>query len=130
MGCPGGHSLSALFGQKENFNVYFSGKWRSLLHASSAHYNRFLGKLKEKLARKARVNIERVYPIVLMPLGHPIIVLESNKFNMVAVSVKKSIGKDRNVMVNLVLGEYMRKMFCQSVTLAARLPIGAASVTF
>ena len=51
-----------------------------------------------------------------MPDGHPIIVLKSNKFNMAAVSVKRSIGKDRNVMVNLVPG--------------ARLPMGAASVTF
>ena len=127
---PRGYSLSALFGQKENFNVYFSAKWRSLLHPNSAHYNLLLGKLKEKLARKARVNIERVYRIVLMPPGHPIIVLKSNKFNMTSVSVKRSIGKDRNVMVNLVAGEYMRKMFCQSVTLAARLPMGAASVTF
>ena len=127
---PRGHLLSALFGKKENFNVYFSGKWRSLLNPNSPHYNLFLGKLKEKLAGKARVNIERVYRIVLMPPKHPIIVLRSNKFNMVAVSVKRSIGKDRNVMVNLVPGEYMRKMFCQPVTLAARLPMGAASVTF
>ena len=67
-----------------------------------------------------------------MPPGHRIIVLKSNKFNMAAVSVKRSIGKDRNVMVNLVPDEceYMRKMFCQSVTQAARLPMGAASVTF
>ena len=39
------------------------------------HYNLFLGeekKKKKKLARKARVNTERVYWIVLMPPGHPI----------------------------------------------------------
>ena len=36
-----------------------------------SHYNLFLGKLKEKLARKARVNTERVYRIVLMSLGIP-----------------------------------------------------------
>ena len=35
------------------------------------------------IARKGRVNTERVPP------GHPIILLKSNKFNMVAVSVKK-----------------------------------------
>ena len=34
----------------------------------------------------ARVNTERV------PLGHPIILLKSNKFNMAAVSVKRSIA--------------------------------------
>ena len=37
--------LRALFGQKENFSVYFSGKRRSLLHLNTAqrsffsHYN-------------------------------------------------------------------------------------------
>ena len=61
------------FGQKENFTVYFSGKRRSLLHPNTtqrpffSHYNLFLGKLKEKLARKAHVNTQRVYRIVLMP---------------------------------------------------------------
>ena len=43
-----------------------------------SHYNLFLGKLKEKLARKVRVNTERVYQIVLMPPGYPIILLKSN----------------------------------------------------
>ena len=55
------------------------------------HYNFFLGKLKEKLARKARVNTEWVYRIVLMPPWHPIILLKSNEFNMAAVSVKRFI---------------------------------------
>ena len=40
------------------------------------------------------------------------------------------IGRDRNVMVNFVPVEYMRKMFCQSVTQMARFPMGAASVIF
>ena len=65
--------LCALFGQKENFTVYFWGKRQSLLHPHTAQrsfffqYNVFLGKLKEKLARKARVNTERVNGILLMP---------------------------------------------------------------
>ena len=42
------------------------------------HNNLFLGKLREKLTRKVRVNTERVYRIVLMPPGHPIIFLKSN----------------------------------------------------
>ena len=46
-------------------------------HNLFSHYNLFLGKLKEKLARKARVNAERVYRIVLMPPRHPIIPLSS-----------------------------------------------------
>ena len=33
----------------------------------------------------------RVYRIVVMPPGHPIIFLESNIFNMAAVSVKRRI---------------------------------------
>ena len=41
--------------------------------------------LSSLFARKARVNTERVPP------GHPIIVLKSIKFNMAAVSVKRSI---------------------------------------
>ena len=39
------------------------------------------------LARKARVNTERVPP------GHPIILLKSSKFDVAAVSVKRSIYK-------------------------------------
>ena len=42
-----------------------------------SHYNLFLGKQK-KLAWKARINIERVYRILLLPPGHPIILLKSN----------------------------------------------------
>ena len=89
--------LRAFFGQKQNFTVYFSGKRRSLSHPNTAqrfffsHCNLFLGKLKEKLARKARVNTERVHRIVLMPPGYPIILLKSNLLNMSAVSVKRSI---------------------------------------
>ena len=41
----------------------------------------------KKLARKAQV-----YRIMLMPSGHPIILLKPNKFNMAAVSVKRSIA--------------------------------------
>ena len=44
--------LHELFGQKENFTIYFSGKRRSLLHPNTAqltiffpHYNLFLGKI-------------------------------------------------------------------------------------
>ena len=57
-------NLRARCGQKENFNVDFSGKRRSLLHPNTAqryffsHYNLFLGKRKENLARKARVNTD------------------------------------------------------------------------
>ena len=50
--------LPALFWQRENFTVYFSGKRRSLLHPNTvqwsflSHYNHFLGKHKEKFGPK------------------------------------------------------------------------------
>ena len=43
-------------------------------------------------ARKARVNTERVPP------GHPITLLKSNKFNMAAVSVKRSTKVKRHIL--------------------------------
>ena len=65
IGCLGALAqyLYALFGQKENFNVYFSEKgdhyYIQMWHNEFfSHYNLFLGKLKEKLARKARVNTD------------------------------------------------------------------------
>ena len=74
-GMPRGHSLSIY--------ARFSGKKRTSMHISrdkGDHYyiqtwhndlffplQSFLGKLKEKLAQKARVNTERVYRIVLIP---------------------------------------------------------------
>ena len=77
MGCPGGHSLSiySRFWGKRELHCIFLGKRRSLFHPNTdhdlfSHYNLFLRKLKEKLARKARVNTERVYQIVLMPPGN------------------------------------------------------------
>ena len=82
---PRGHSLSIY--------ARFSGKKRTSLYISREkgdHYyiqkrnndlffalQSFLAKLKEKF-RKARVNAERVYRIMLMPLGHSIILLISN----------------------------------------------------
>ena len=72
------------FREKENFTVYFSGKRRTLLHPNTAQRSffsitiLFLGKLKEKLSRKACVNTERVYRIVLMPPGHPTMPLKSD----------------------------------------------------
>ena len=89
--------LRALLGQKENFTMYFSGKRRSLSHPTRhndlffSHYNLSLGNLKEKFARKAGVNTGRVYRIVLMCPGHPIILLKSNKFNIADVWAKRPI---------------------------------------
>ena len=97
-GRPRGHSLSiyAPFSGKKRTSLYISREKAIITpkHGTTiffSHYNIFLGKLEEKLAQKARVNTERVYRIVLMLAGHPIIHLKSNKFNMAALSVKRSI---------------------------------------
>ena len=98
-GLPKGHSLSiyARFSCKKRTSLNISQEKGDYYYIQTrhndlfCHYNLFLGKLKEKLARKARVNTERVYRVVLMPPGHPIILLESNEFDMAAVSVKRSI---------------------------------------
>ena len=60
--------------------------------------------LSSLFARKGRVNTERVPP------GHPIILLKSNKFNMAAVSVERSITlymiKDR-IRLQLLLSRLL-----------------------
>ena len=85
MGYPGGNSLrinTRFSGEKENLAVYFWGKRQSLLHPNTAQQSFFplqsfsrktLGKIGPKSART-----ERVYRIVLMPPGHPIIFLKSS----------------------------------------------------
>ena len=86
MGCPGGTRsvFTRAFRAKRELHCIFLGKKAIIItskHGTTiffSHYNLFLGKLKEKLARKAPVNTERVYRIVLMPPGHPIILLKSN----------------------------------------------------
>ena len=103
MGCPGGTRsvFTRAFRAKRELHCIFLGKKAIIItskHGTTiffSHYNLFLGKLEEKLARKARVNTERVYRIVLMPPGHPTILLKSNEFNMAAVLVKRSIGAGR-----------------------------------
>ena len=72
---PRGRSLSIYgrFSGKKRTSMYILGK-RAIIITSKhgttiffSHYNVFLGKRKEKLARKARVKTERVYRIVLVP---------------------------------------------------------------
>ena len=99
MGFPGGTCsvFTRAFRAKRELHYIFLGKKEIIIKSNTAQRSFslitifFLGELNEKLARKARVNTERVYRIVLMPPGHPIILLKSNKFNMAAVSVKRSI---------------------------------------
>ena len=66
MGCLGDTRsvFTRAFLTKTELHCIFLGKRRSLLHSKTAqrsffsHYNLFLGKLKEKLARKTRVNTD------------------------------------------------------------------------
>ena len=79
MGCPGGtrsvfthafhpkRELRCIFLRKKAINI--TSKHSTTIFFS--HYNYFLGKLQEKLARKESVNTERVNRIVLMPLSIP-----------------------------------------------------------
>ena len=83
---PGGHSLSiyARFSGNKRTSLYISREKGDHCYIQKRHKDlffplqSFLAKLKEKLARKARVNAERVNRIMLMALGHSIILLKSN----------------------------------------------------
>ena len=94
-----GHLLSIYvnFLGKKRTSVYISREKGDHYYIQTRHndffgyYNLFLGKLKEKFALKARINREGVYQIMLMSHGHPRICLKSHSFNMVAISVKRSI---------------------------------------
>ena len=74
MGCPRGTRL--VFSGKKRTSLYISQEKGDHYYIETRHNHCFfLGKL--LLARKARVTTERVYRIVLMPPGHPIILLKS-----------------------------------------------------
>ena len=70
---PKGHSLSiyARFSGKKRTSIYISREKGDHYYIQTrhndlfSHYNLFLGKLKEKVTRKARVILMRVYRIVL-----------------------------------------------------------------
>ena len=78
MGCPEDTRLvfTRAFRAKKRTSLYISREKGDHYYIQTRHnelfsYNLLLGTLKEKLARKTRVNTERVYRIVLMPLGIP-----------------------------------------------------------
>ena len=91
MGCSGGHSRSIyarFLGKKrtsreKGVHYYIQTRHNDLF----SHCNLFLGKLKEKLAQKASVHILSEY-IGWCSWSS---LLNSNKFNMAAVSVKRSL---------------------------------------
>ena len=66
MGCPGGTCsvFKRVFRAKRELKCIFLGKKAIVITSKDgttiffSHYNLFLGKLKEKLARKARVNTD------------------------------------------------------------------------
>ena len=76
---------------------FFSRKRRSLLHPNTVQSSFFplksySWKTLRTIARKARLDTQWVYRIVLMPPRHPITLLNSNKFNTAAESVKKKLN--------------------------------------
>ena len=85
---PRGYSLSiyARFLGKKRTSLFISREKGNHHYIQTQHNDLFLGKL------KGRVNTERVYQIMLMPPGHPIILIKSNKFKMAILSVKRSIA--------------------------------------
>ena len=94
---PRGHSLSiyARFSGEKRTSLYISREEGDHYYIQTRHNDPFCPlQSNEKLPKKACVNTERVYRIMLMPPGHPIILLKSNKFNMASVSVKRFIERD------------------------------------
>ena len=92
------YTLSVL--EMWSFTVYFTVNRRSLIHPIPAQRSLFplesySKKTFKKMPRRALVNTKRN---VLMPPGHPIILLKSNLFNMAAVSVKWSIAVSINLL--------------------------------
>ena len=97
---PRGHSLSiyARFLGKKRTSVYISRqKGDILLHPSTAQRSFFRitiffwENIKKNWPEKRASILMRVYRIVLMPPGLPMILLKSKLLNMAAVSVKRSI---------------------------------------
>ena len=68
-GMPRGHSLSiyARFSGKKRTSLYISREKGDHYYIQTRHNDLFIGKLKEKMVRKARLITEQVYRILLMP---------------------------------------------------------------
>ena len=108
MGCPAGTSLreddnytrsvfTHAFLAKRELHCLFLRKKAIIItskHGTTIFFPItifFVAKLKDKLARKARVHMLSEYMgSCSCPPGHLIILLTSNKFNMAAVLVKRS----------------------------------------
>ena len=81
-----GHSLTiyAPFSGKKRTSIYISREKGDHYYIQTrhndlfSHYNLFLRKLKEKLARKARVNTDASISDRALAPGHPMILLKAN----------------------------------------------------
>ena len=86
VGCPGSTCsvFTRAFRAKRELQCIFLGKKAIIItskHGTTiffSYYNLFLGKLKEKLARKARVNTDASISDRAHAPGHPIILLKAN----------------------------------------------------
>ena len=86
VGCPGSTCsvFTRAFRAKRELQCIFLGKKAIIItskHCTTiffSYYNLFLGKLKEKLARKARVNTDASISDRAHAPGHPIILLKAN----------------------------------------------------
>ena len=118
MGCPVGTCSVFMFAWAKRASLHISQKKGNHYYIQTQHNNLFLRKLKQKLARKERVYIytEQIYKIVLMPSGHPIILKKPNKFNMAAISVKRSIATNSHSFGQFCffLSRYMQQLHIAS----------------
>ena len=77
-------SIYARFSGRKRASMYISREKAIIItskHGTTiffSYYNLFLGKLKEKLARKARVNTDASISDRALAPGHPIILLKAN----------------------------------------------------
>ena len=106
------YTLSVL--EMWSFTVYFTVNRRSLIHPIPAQRSLFplesySKKTLKKMPRRALVNTKRN---VLMPPGHPIILLKSNLFNLAAVSVKWSIAVCINLLQVCPSGPHLLWYLC------------------
>ena len=104
MGGPGGMStmrcgrLVFYIHVHQSFTLYFSGKGPSLLHPNEAQRSFFPLQSYSKKFLNTNWN-------VLVPPGHPIILLKFNLFNVAAISVKGAIA-ERQIYLILETGVF------------------------
>ena len=106
------YTLSVL--EMWSFTGYYTVNRRSLIHPIPAQRSLFplesyCKKTLKKMPRRALVNTKQN---VLMPPGHPIILLNSNLFSMATVSVKWSIAVCINLLQVSPSGRHLLWYLC------------------